>query len=79
MELIGQSVAVLRVDENDGHCGNDGVHGGEEVRQTILLLQLVEKDVGVGGHSCCQVSPGYGVNHLAEWALTVLKVELNSR
>ena len=74
MELIGQSVAVLRVDENDGHCGRDAGHHGQEVRQTVLLLQLVETDVGVGGLSSSYVHPVDGAKGLVEGAKAVVEV-----
>ena len=51
MKLAGECVAVLRVDENDGHCGWDAGHHGQEVGEAVLLPQLVETDVWVGGLS----------------------------
>ena len=73
MELAGECVAVLRVDENDGHCGWDAGHHGQEVGEAVLFLQLVETDVWVGGLSRGEAGPVDGAERLLERAKVVVK------
>ena len=40
---------IVRVDEDHGPGGRSAGHGGHEIGQTVLSLQVVQSDVGVGG------------------------------